>query len=70
MDIKFRHYSKINIIVITFIVSMENTTIAISKEFHDWLKSKGTKGDSYESIVRKLLKPEYAAELDQKLRQK
>ena len=49
---------------------MENTTIAISKEFHDWLKSKGTKGDSYESIVRKLLKPEYAAELDQKLRQK
>lgn len=39
--------------------TMENTTISVSKKFRDWLKSKGTKGESYEDIVKKMLKPEF-----------
>ena len=42
---------------------MAITTIPISKEFHDWLKSKGMKGESYEAVIKKLLKPEYQSEL-------
>ena len=42
---------------------MTNTTIALSEKFHDWLKSKGTKGESYEYIIKKMLKPEYTKEL-------
>lgn len=36
------------------------TTIPVSKKFHDWLKSKGSKGESYEDILKRLLKPELA----------
>lgn len=42
---------------------MEGTTIFLSKEFHDWIKSKGRKGESYENIMISLLKPEYNREL-------
>ena len=42
---------------------MAVTTIPISKEFHDWLKSKGMKGESYEEVIKKLLKPEYQRDL-------
>ena len=43
---------------------MADTTISISKEFHDWLKSKGKKGESYEDIIKKMLKPEFLQELE------
>ena len=42
---------------------MSITTIPISKKFHDWLKSKGMKGESYENVIKKLLKPEFQQEL-------
>ena len=45
------------------IVVMTITTIPISKEFHDWLKSKGKKGESYEAVIKRLLKPEFKEEL-------
>ena len=41
------------------------TTIPISKRFHDWLKSKGMKGESYEDVIKKLLKPEHVQELQE-----
>lgn len=44
---------------------MAITTIPISKEFHDWLKSKGKKGESYEDVIKRLLKPEHVQELQQ-----
>ena len=44
---------------------MKVTTIPISKKFHDWLKSKGMKGESYEEVIKKLLKPELLQELDE-----
>ena len=43
---------------------MADTTIAVSKKFHDWLKSKGKKGESYEDILKKMLKPEFLQELE------
>ena len=43
---------------------MAETTLSISKEFHDWLKSKGKKGESYENIIKKMLKPEFSQELE------
>ena len=43
---------------------MTTTTIPISKEFHDWLKSKGMKGESYEAVIKRLLKPEYLQEVE------
>lgn len=43
---------------------MADTTLSISNEFHDWLKSKGKKGESYEDIIKKMLKPEFAQELE------
>ena len=55
---------KINIEVIKFIGFMADTTLSVSKEFHDWLKSKGRKGESYEDIIKKMLKPEFAQELE------
>ena len=59
----FQIKQKINIGVIKLIVIMTNTTIAVSEEFHEWLKSKGAKGESYEYIIKKMLKPEYLKEL-------
>ena len=44
---------------------MTVTTIPISRRFHDWLKTKGMKGDSYEDIIKKLLKPEAHQELEE-----
>ena len=44
---------------------MAITTIPISKEFHDWLKSKGSKGESYEAIIKRLIKPEHMQDLQQ-----
>ena len=43
---------------------MADTTLSISKEFHDWLKSKGRKGERYEDIIKKMLKPEFLKELE------
>lgn len=43
--------------------AMTVTTIPISKEFHDWLKDKGKKGESYEDVIKRLLKPEFLEEL-------
>ena len=43
---------------------MADTTISVSKEFHDWLKSKGKKGESYEKVIKKMLKPEFLKELE------
>ena len=44
---------------------MADTTISVSKKFHDWLKTKGRKGDSYEDILKKMLQPEFLEELEQ-----
>ena len=44
-------------------ILMTVTTIPISKEFHDWLKSKGKKGESYEDVIKRLLRPEFLGEL-------
>jgi len=35
---------------------MERTSIQVSREFRDWLESKGKKGESYEDIIKRLLK--------------
>ena len=43
----------------------ETTTIPISKKFHDWLKSKGKKGESYEDVIKRLLKSESKQELEE-----
>ena len=51
---------KIVIGVIKLIIIMADTTLSVSKEFHDWLKSKGRKGENYEDIIKKMLRPEYA----------
>ena len=40
------------------------TTIPVSKKFHDWLKSKGKKGESYEDVIKRLLKPEFLEQLE------
>ena len=41
----------------------DTTTIPISKKFHEWLKGKGKKGESYEDIIKRLLMPKLAEEL-------
>lgn len=41
----------------------DDTTISVSKEFHDWLRSKGSKDESYEDVIKRLLKPELLQEL-------
>ena len=43
---------------------MAETTISLSKEFHDWLKSKGKKGESYEDVIKRMFKPEFLEELE------
>ena len=43
---------------------MADTTLSVSKGFHDWLKSKGKKGESYEDIIKKMLKSEYVQDLE------
>ena len=43
---------------------MTVTTIPISKKFHDWLKGKGKKGESYEDVIKRLLQPEFQQELE------
>ena len=43
----------------------DTTTIPVSKKFHDWLKSKGKKGESYEDIIKRLLKPGSMQELEE-----
>jgi hypothetical protein len=35
---------------------MERTSIQVSKDFKNWLESKGKKGESYEDIIKRLLK--------------
>jgi hypothetical protein len=35
---------------------MDRTSIQVSKEFRDWLESRGKKGESYEDIIKRLLK--------------
>ena len=42
----------------------EDTTISVSMKFHDWLKSKGKKQESYEDIIKRMLKPECLQELE------
>ena len=44
--------------------SMTITTIPVSKKFHDWLKSKGKKGESYEVVIKRLLKSDFREELE------
>ena len=44
--------------------SMTVTTIPVSKKFHDWLKSKGKKGESYEVVIKRLLKSDFREELE------
>ena len=56
---------KINIGVIIFMEIMPDTTISVSKRFHDWLKGNGKKGESYEDIIKKMLKPEFLQELEE-----
>ena len=51
--------------VIKFIVNMNITTIPISRKFHDWLKGKGMKGESYEDVIKKLLRSELLQELEE-----
>ena len=41
-----------------------DTTISVSKKFHDWLKNKGKKEESYEDVIKRMLKPEYLQELE------
>ena len=55
---------KINIEAIKLIASMTDTTISVSKEFHDWLLSKGKKGESYEDVIKKMLKSEFEKEFE------
>ena len=43
---------------------MADTTISVSTKFHDWLKSKGKKGESYEDLIKRLLKTASVEELE------
>ena len=45
-------------------VIMADTTISVSKRFHDWLKGKGMKGESYEDVIKRMLKPQFLQELE------
>ncbi len=55
---------KINIGVMILITVMDDTTISVSMKFHDWLKSKGKKEESYEDVIKRMLKPEFVQELE------
>ena len=43
----------------------EITTIPVSKKFHDWLKSKGKKGESYETIIKRMLNSDAMQDLEE-----
>ena len=43
---------------------MANTTISVSEKFHEWLKGKGRKGESYEDVIKKMLKQEFLKEVE------
>ncbi|MEK6983371.1 MAG: hypothetical protein AABX33_02260 [Nanoarchaeota archaeon] len=43
--------------------SAKATTILVSREFHEWLKRKGKKDESYEDIIKKMLSAEIVKEL-------
>ena len=43
---------------------MTDTTISVSTKFHDWLESKGKKEESYEDVIKRMLKPEFLQELE------
>ena len=60
----FTRNRKVNIGVIIFIAIMDDTTISVSKKFHDWLRSKGKKEESYEDVIKRMLKPEFVQELE------
>src|SRR3989338_7307151 len=57
---------KIDICVINIIIIMADTTISVSKRFHDWLKDKGSKGESYEDIIKKVIKADFPRESSSK----
>ena len=61
---------KINIEVIKLISIMANTTISVSEKFHEWLKGKGRKGESYEDVIKKMLRQEFLQELESSKKQK
>ena len=44
----------------------DNTTIAISKKFQEWLKNKGKKGEKYEDIIRRLVNYEFELDFEEK----
>ena len=48
-------YSKTHMGKRTQVIYMD-TTIRISKEFHTWLTQQGNKGESYEKIIKRLIK--------------
>lgn len=60
----FTRNRKIDIGVIKPIAIMTDTTISVSTRFHDWLESKGKKAESYEDVIKRMLKPEFAQELE------
>ena len=43
---------------------MAGTTISVSDKFHEWLKGKGKKGESYEDIIKKMLRQEFLNEVE------
>lgn len=44
---------------------MKDTTISVSKELHDWLTSHGRKGERYEDVIRRMLRPEFLKSIQQ-----
>lgn len=46
------------------IAVMTDTTISVSIRFHDWLESEGKKAESYEDVIKRMLKPEFVQELE------
>lgn len=62
---KLSENRKVNIGVMIIIKVMDITTIPISRKFHDWLKTNGRKGESYEEVIKRLLKPELLQELNE-----
>lgn len=46
---------KFYIVVIVIIVTM-TTTIQVTNEFKDWLEQQGKKGETYEDILKRLIK--------------
>ena len=45
-------------------IMSEITTIPVSRKFHEWLKGKGKKGESYEAIIKRMLNSEAQQELE------